>query len=352
MKKNLIIAGEHSAKVCLILVIVFLAYYIAPLLMPVILSIFAAIVLDPVIGYITRVRIFKRHIPKEMAILSVLLVCALLLAAFSVFLLKPLLAEINNIMQALPQIAVTVQSLSEVWFDRLSHMDLPSTVQDMLEKALNAVSAYILTLLRNMLQTTVSFATNILSFIIVPILIYYFLKDGSRFRDGFILLFPKEWHQQTRDILEESRLVLGAYGRGVVVIGLISGIVIGIGTYVIGLDYPYVFAVLAILAEAVPIIGAIFSALPAMFFASMKGTDTLIIVTLFYLIYHQIDAYVITPRISGKLLDMHPLVIIISIFIGGKLSGAIGMLFAVPVVALIRVLIRHIMFSETLEKNR
>ena len=351
MKKNLIIAGEHAAKTCLILGIVFLAYYIAPLLMPVIMSIFAAVVLDPLINYMTSKRIFNKKLPKEAAILLVLLACGLLFTTFSVFLLRPLLLEINNILKSLPQIATTVNSLGTVWLDKLSHMDLPNNVEDMIVQALNAVSAYILTLLQNMLQSTVSFATNILSFIIVPILIYYLLKDGSKFRDGFVLLFPKEWQHKTLAILEESRLVLSAYGRGVIIIGLISGAIIGIGTYIIGLEYPYVFAVLAILAEAVPIIGAIFSALPAMFFASMQGTDTLIVVTLFYLIYHQIDAYVITPRISGKMLDMHPLVIIISIFIGGKLSGALGMLFAVPVVALIRVLIKHIMFSETVEKT-
>jgi predicted PurR-regulated permease PerM len=129
---------------------------------------------------------------------------------------------------------------------------------------------------------------------------------------------------------------------GIIAIGLVSGLVVGLGTYLLGLKYPFVFAVLAFAAEFLPIVGPVFSAFPALLLASMRDFDTMLRVAAFYFIYYQLDAYFIAPRITGKLLDLHPVMIIIGILIGGEAGGLVGMLIAVPSIALMRILFKNI----------
>ena len=346
MRKDLVIVGEYAVKVALVLGIIYLIYDIFYIFMPVILAIFLALILKPPVNRLKKIKVFGKNIPETLAIIIVLGICTIAFIISFIFIIRPLLREVSNLMVVLPDILKTIQDISVSWIEQMETWDLPHNMQSILEQVLATVSGYTLSFIQRMLQTTFSLASNLLGIIVLPFLVYYFLKDGHKFSASLIRYLPEIWRPKARFILKESAYTISAYARGTLIVGFIGGCVVGIGTYFIGLEYPFVFAVLAALAEAVPFVGTILSVIPAMFFALLSGTDTFIVVTIFYLVYHLIDAYILAPRITGKYLKMHPVIIIISILIGGKIAGVIGMIFAVPAIALIRILVKHIVIQQ------
>ena len=346
MKKDLISVGEYAVKVVLVFGIIYLIYDIFYIFMPVILAIFISLVLKPPVNKLKTKKIFGRKMPESIAIIIVLSTCMLMFSIILLFFVRPLLSEVSNLMLVLPDMFKTIQRTSISWMEKMELWNLPHNMQSILEKVMATASNYIISFMQGMIQTAFSFASNILGIIVLPFLVYYFLKDGHKFSASLIKYLPKIWIPKARLILKESAYTISAYVRGTIIVGLIGGCVIGVGTYIIGLDYPFVFAVLAALAEAVPFVGTILSIIPAMFLGLLKGTDTFIAVAVFYTAYHLIDAYILAPRITGKYLKMHPVIIIISILIGGKTVGVMGMIFAVPAVALVRILLKHIVIQQ------
>ncbi len=349
-KEHLLLIGEYALKTAFVLAVIYFIYDFFYTFMPIALAILFAFVLQPVSAKLqTPISIAGKQLrlSENMAISLIMLVFSLILLAVLLHFILPFFTEVNRLMLALPRLAERFQSLSIVWNERLELLHLPSNVNSLLQQFLSMASGYSLELLRSLLQKFFSFASNTVGFVVMPILAFYFLKDGRSFSDSFVKMLPSLWRNKTAVILSESSFMVRAYIRGITIVAIISGLVVGTGTYMIGLEYPLVFGILAVVAEAIPIVGPIVSMMPALFFGYLRGPDTMIVVTVFYLIYYTFDAYIMSPRITGKYLKLHPVIIIVSILVGGNLAGIFGMVLAVPAVAVMRVFMRHLLPQES-----
>ncbi len=347
-KNNFVSIGEYAAKAALIALILYLIYDVFSVFMPVAMAVILAFTLQPLVNRLSYVpfRGKKVKVPDAIAILAAMFIFLCFIIITIVFVILPLFKEINNLMLVLPKLAERFQSLSVIWNQKVELLHLPSDVQALLQQLLSRASSYSLEFLRDMLTGVFDFAKNILGFVVMPIFTFYFLKDGRKFAQGFVRILPAVWQPKAVIILKESAHMLSAYIRGIIRVGIVSGCVISLGTYLIGLDYPLVFGILAVFAEAVPIVGPIVSMMPALFFAYIESPDALAITAIFYLIYYKLDAYIIAPKITGESLGLHPVIIILSVLVGGKMAGPLGILLAVPAVALLKVLARNIMAEE------
>ena len=107
----------------------------------------------------------------------------------------------------------------------------------------------------------------------------------------------------------------------------------------LGVPYPLVFGLIALVAETIPVIGPMISAIPAIFVAYTATTpNTALLLAVFYIVYYTMDSQMLQPIVMGKKINLHPVVILLALMIGGKLFGILGMLFAMPVAAVYRVL--------------
>ncbi len=346
--KNFVALGKYAIKVALIMAILYLVYDIFYVFMPLALALILALMLQPLVDRLRYVPFSgqKKKIPEVAAILIVMSMVALAIVFGVVFVVLPLFKEVNNLMKVLPQLAERVHSLGDIWNQQVELLNLPSDMQALLSRMLSSASSYALEFLRNTLLSVFDFAKNIIGFLVMPIFTFYFLKDGEKFTRSFIAILPTVWQPKAALIIKDSAAMLSAYIRGIAHVGLISGCVVALGTYIIGLDYPLVFGILAVVAEAIPIIGPVVSVMPGLFFAYLKGGNVFIAAVIFYFVYYKVDAYVIAPKITGASLNLHPVLIITSILVGGQLAGPLGMVLAVPAVALMRVLARNIMSEE------
>ena len=229
---------------------------------------------------------------------------------------------------------------------------MPHNIESLFDYITSWLMGFVAAVLRNLLKSTLDIIANLVGLIVVPFLAFYFLKDWRDLRAMLINFFSYEAQPRVAHIIDEIGVTLSCYIQGLARLSLIAGFCIAVGTTILGIHYPLVFGLLAILAEMVPVVGPLIGAVPAVFIAYSQSPQSAFYVALFYLVFYQFDANVLMPRIIGKKIDLHPVILILSLLIGAKLYGILGMLFAVPVAAVYRVLYKELWHStdEVLEE--
>lgn len=149
----------------------------------------------------------------------------------------------------------------------------------------------------------------------------------------------------------EMAVVVSNYIRGQVLISIIMGLMVFCGMYFLQVDYPLVLGLLSTLTETIPILGPIVGAIPAIVLAYLVSPVLATKVAVFYIILHQLENHIIVPNVMGHTIDLHPTLVIISLLIGGHLYGIAGMILAVPVAAILKVLLRHLWNLDDLKKD-
>lgn len=321
--------------------------------LPVIVSIIAAFVLNPLVNAMTAISVGtkKHHLPRGVAILLVFLLTGLLMTVITSFVLLPFINEFNNFVINLPKLVTQISNLTILLEQQANSAQVPENVRVIVSDGLNGAASYGVGLIRNIINAVFAFATQIIELVVVPVLTYYFLKDWRNLKAGIVSLFPPFSQDQAVSIIEEMAAVVSNYIRGQVLISIIMGLMVFCGMYYFKVEYPLVLGLLATLTETIPIIGPIIGAIPAILLAYLASPLLATKVAAFYIILHQIENHIVVPNIMGHTIDLHPVLVIISLLIGGQLYGIAGMILAVPAAALLRVILRHLWYLDEVQKR-
>lgn len=332
-------------KLSVATIISFVMYKLAAVLLPIFLAIFLAFALYPLANIIGKVKVGQGTIHLSRVVAIILAFCTLgFVVLISIgFVLLPLFGEINTLLVKMPDVLQANRSgLEDILKDPKSFPVLPSDFAMLLDDIVSWAMGFVSGMARNLLTSSMDIARNLIGLAIVPFLAFYFVKDWRELRLMLINFFSYEAQPRAAHIIDEIGRTLSAYIQGLGKLSLIAGFCITIGTACLGLEFPYVLGFLALLAETIPVVGPIIGAVPAIFIAYGQSSGDAFHVALFYLIFYQIDANFIMPKVMGKQIDLHPVILIISLLIGAKMFGIVGMLFAVPVAAVYRVLYKEL----------
>lgn len=196
------------------------------------------------------------------------------------------------------------------------------------------------------LRGTVAWASHVVELIIVPVLAFYFTLDGKRLRNQFLFLVPRKKMRPTLAILSESGAIMRAYLASQFWLALIAGVTVGVSLRLIGMDYAVILGVMAGVTRAIPIIGPLIGGVPIVLLSFIYGAQTgqpylWVGVLAGFTILHLVESKFIMPKFLGHALNLHAVVILIALLIGGEFFGLMGMFLAAPVAALVRVLLVH-----------
>lgn len=186
-----------------------------------------------------------------------------------------------------------------------------------------------------------SLASAVFTLILLPILLFYVLKDSEKFKESFIKMFHHNQEAEVRSILGDVDRALSSYIQGQGLVCLFVGVLCFIAFLIIGLDYALLLAVIAGLTNIIPFFGPWIGSIPAVIVALFLSPITALLTVLAIIIIQQIESNLIAPQIIGRKLHLHPLVIIFLILVAGRLVGLIGMILVVPLFATSRVLFTH-----------
>jgi predicted PurR-regulated permease PerM len=191
--------------------------------------------------------------------------------------------------------------------------------------------------------------------VIIPFIVFLLTKDSRKIKKALIGIVPNKYFEITLILWSKIELQLSSYIRGQILAALGVGIMSTIGLILLNwllnahITYYLFIGMLAGIANLIPFIGPFVGMIPAILIAIMNNPETWVNVTLWiilmFVIVQMIDNTLISPTVVGRSVDMHPLVILIVLLIGGNLMGPIGMLFAVPAAGIIKVVFEEVVYG-------
>lgn len=216
-------------------------------------------------------------------------------------------------------------------------------LRDAVAFAVNIVKESVIPLIRTF--------SGVAEMIAIPFLTFYLLKDGRKIASSIADFLPPLQVKRFTAFFGDVYIVLGGYIRGQMLISIFSGSVVFLGMYIFGLPYAHVLALVSALSEFVPVIGSVVATVPGTLVALSYSPLLAFKVLLFYIVLLKINHNLIYPKVVGKAIKVHPIFIMVTILLFGHLFGIIGMLFAVPAVAIGRVWLIHLLDkSDTLHE--
>ncbi len=226
---------------------------------------------------------------------------------------------------------------------------------DWVKTTLPKVPGIVWTFLRTSVGGFLGVFGFLLSFIIVPLYLYYFLIESANIQErwsDYLPLRASAFKDELVSCLNEINSYLVAFFRGQLFVSVINGIATGIGLMIVGLDFGLIIGLALCLAGIIPYLGIILCWIPAVIIASVQGGSSWIsadpwwvmplAVTGVFALVQQVDALFITPRIVGEAVGLHPMTVIVSVFVWGLLlGGLLGAILAVPLTASVKVLFQR-----------
>lgn len=299
-------------------------------------AIFIALGFEPVV-----VRLVKFGMRRRWAIITVMASLLAVLAVLISAVLPPLASQAARFIKSAP---VVMQTLNDIPLVANLDRQFDGAISNALSNAgeFLANSANWPSMVGGLLQVGISIFNGFFGAIIVLILTLYFMASLDGFKRWTYSLVPSSRREKFASLAEQISESVGRYVMGQVSIGVIQSIVVFILLSVLGVPYALVISAFAFLLGLIPLVGTITAAVIASLVALSVSPNTAIIVAVFYLIYMQVEAYIISPRIMSRAVQVPGAVVVIGALAGGAILGVLGALVAIPVAASIMLILRQV----------
>ncbi|MCT1664775.1 AI-2E family transporter [Corynebacterium sanguinis] len=305
-------------------------------ILPVILAIIVCTVLAPIAGFLRR----RAHFPSALAALISLLIFFGLIGTL-VFLIAPDIAAHSRVLYL--QAFEGIQRL-QLWLQGPPiNMD-----PDDLNEAVNTVAQWLQnqagTIAGGVFAGIGTAAGLIVTLTVVLVLTFFFLKDGPRFLPWLRATAGGRPGLHATELLTRAWNTLSGFIRAQAIVSLVDAFFIGVGIWLVGVPMAFTLSVITFIAGFIPIVGAVVAGALAVLIALVSlGFTEAIIVLLIVLAVQQLEGNVLSPVLQSKAMDLHPVIVLVSVTIGGGLFGLVGAFLAVPVAAMIAVVFRYMM---------
>lgn len=319
------------------------------LFLPVFLSGMLYYLFIPLVNFLNKYRV-----PKPMSVLLIYMLFGSL-AVLSVLFLSPFIyREFVDLGHDIPVLINTIHSRfmdlqNRSLFIRLEGMDTVS-----FENIANNFTEYILSgiaSISNNVASGVGFIANLfLVLLLVPFILYYLLLGDSNPLRLILRVVPEQHKDEAEAILSEMNNTLGQYIQGQLIVSFCVGILVYAGLLIIGMNYALVLAIVAMLTNVVPYIGATIVMILTVGLALLTSPWMALKALIVFIVIQQLEALVISPRIIGKRMDMHPISVILVIVFAGRLAGVLGVILAIPAYAIIKLVTVHMIRLMKLRK--
>jgi predicted PurR-regulated permease PerM len=328
--------------VAAVVVTAFLFYVLAPVLTPFLLGALFAYLGDPVVDWLE-----SRKIPRTAAVIIVF--CAMLLIFVPLpFLLIPLVQhQMTILLGKLPVYLDWLQVSVVPWLESTLGIDLAQFDLEKVKQALmdhwQKVGGVAAGVTQFISRSWVALLAVIANFILVPLVTFYLLRDWDVFLARIRELFPRSVEPALVRLAGDCDMVLGAFLRGQLLVMLVLGVIYATGLSIVGLDLAILIGLGAGAVSFVPYLGFIVGMLAAGIAAFFQFHDVVHIgyVLLVFGFGQVIESMVLTPVLLGDKIGLHPVLVIFAVMAGGQLFGFFGVLLALPVAAVIMVVLRH-----------
>ena len=291
--------------------------------------------------------LLNKKAPKVLAIIVVFGIIIALLILTIFFLIPSVINQLNILYNEIPKFINSYQTLILSLEPQLSRFIDPADVESLLKENLSELQKSIL----GFSQTIIIYLSNIVSsitfgIVIVPLILFYLMRDIFIFKENLYIFVSKKNKKEFKEVLEEIDNIISGFIRGRIIVCFIVGTLIGIGLYFLNLKFALIIGVVSGVFNFIPYLGPIVGVVLALIFALGSPWWTLLMIVVLFVLVNQLEAIYLNPNILGKGLGLHPLTVILSMLICGQLLGILGVLVAVPLAAILKVLAIRYLIQE------
>ncbi|KGK59010.1 putative PurR-regulated permease PerM [Xanthomonas arboricola] len=318
---------------------------LAPILTPFVLALLLAWLGDPLVD-----RIERAGRSRNVAV-ALVFVLATLLFVLALMILVPMIErQIMTLIDALPQMRAWAISTAIPWLEAKTGVELmgwldPERLIDWIRSHWEQAGGAAKTFFGYVSRSGFAMVTWVINLALLPILAFYFLRDWDRLVERVAAVIPRAYIGTVSRLALESNDVLGGFIRGQFLVMLALGAIYATGLSIIGLNLGLLIGIIAGFISFIPYLGAttgiVLALLAAIVQAQGLDLKLLIGVGVVFTVGQLLESYVLTPRIVGDKIGLHPVAVIFAVMAGGQLFGFLGMLLALPVAAVANVLLRY-----------
>lgn len=325
--------------ICGVLAVI-LIFWVRVILGPFLLAFALAYLLNPMVEWLER-----HGLGRKTSITAVFLGILLIFAGVLFIILPVIYNELAKLTVVLPQMMQNIDTRLQVYRAQFKATGLPSRITLVLDEHLAQGEVLIANKLKLMLANLPEILMSLTVFILSPILAIYFLVDWKRLEKGIVRLVPQRYRLSWQRLLQDINHVIRRFVRGNLVVAIIVGVLIGFGVKLIGMEYAFLIGLICGIFDLIPYFGPLIGAVPSVLLGLIKSPAMAIKIALIILIVQQLEGNVISPKLMGDSVGLHPLFVVFVLLAGGEIWGFWGMLLAVPFAAVLRLIIRHIYLS-------
>lgn len=314
---------EISHKTIIFTVVFLLSLWFLFFIKDIIFAIFISILLMSIFNpLVTRFTSWK--IPRFIAVL-ITYILVLGMFGFSIaWIIPPLIEQTTNFVNNIP---VFLKNLG--WTDFIN------------SNILNSFMTQIGALPSQAVKFGVSVFSNIISILSVLVLSFYFLLYRSKLNDQLAFIFGEDRKAQVGKIIDEVEIKLGSWARGEIILMFFIGLLTYIGLLILGVPFALPLAIIAGILEIVPVLGPNIAAIPAVVIGlTISPLMALAVAALCFLV-QQLENYLLVPKIMEKSVGVNPIVTLISLTIGYRMMGIVGIILSVPLFLTIKILLKE-----------
>jgi predicted PurR-regulated permease PerM len=337
--KELRLALKIVLTAAAVIILSMILVKVAPIMTIFVSAIFIVYCINPLVNFL----ISKRIQPLLAAIVSSLIVF-IALALFFYLLIPGLVEELRQLAlfamtDMLDELAGLVVQLEEI--DQRFNLQLSNSFLDYYDQFTREVPVHVQHLLRGLTNFSMILISRAWVVLALAFLAFYLVQDMEKAKTNLTLLFPHIYQKEIIHILGIIDQKVGAFIRGTLLKSLFVGTLTGFGLSLLGMPFALMLGILAGGLNIILYIGPVLATIPALLLSIAPGTPSFFLVLALYIFVQILDAFVFTPVLLGKAVDLSPLTVVVVVLIGGQLMGLLGIILSIPITAILKVLLVH-----------
>lgn len=315
--------------------------FFGKLLSPFIIAAFISYLLHPIVLKLHE----KLRIHKGIAILIIYL----LFFSFTFFLFYKsypvFVYQLEDLSEQLPQFVLMYEEIIYSIYQSTSF--LPEMVHDKITDFISKLESSIERQIENILEKAMKIFDFIIILTIIPVLVFYFLKDYTEIKSMAKSFIPKKYHSRFDQLIVAIDESLGGYVRGQLIISSVVMFLTYTVYYTIELKYALLLASMMGIMNMIPYFGPIIGTIPAAAIAMTTSWNLVIIVLITTIVVQILEGSFLSPYVMGKNVKVHPIIIIFTLLVGAEIGGIIGMIIAVPTITILKAIVTEIYVNKT-----
>jgi predicted PurR-regulated permease PerM len=321
-----------------------IAYRLGRIVLLLIVATFFAYLIAPLVEFV-RHPVFvggrSRRLSRGAAIAVVYLLLAAGVGSGAAILWPSAARQLDDAIASEPMYLESFRAWEHGWTRYYERLRIPLELRHGIDQSVIGAGETAAAYARQSILSLIGVLSEVLWLVLVPVLVFLLLKDAGAIRRTMLTALPHRIQLRGHRLFAEMNRTLAAYVRAQLIACTVVGGVCGVGFALLGNPYAILLGALSAVLEFIPLIGPLVVAVTAVAITALHDPRLAILTAVFLTVVRVVEDYVIFPRLIGRDLQLHPLVVILAVLVGAELGGIAGIFIAVPIVAVVTVAGRH-----------